>query len=281
MSRFLIRPRNQLQPQRQSRRSSGMRLGSFAVLLVVAPALSQAEPTEDWSARAAAAESAENAREALRCYLAADAAAPGNPVILQKIARQYSDLADDQPTNPEKRAYAQHALDYSERAVTLAPDNAVNVLSLAISHGKLAIWSDLRAKVSYSRLVKAEAERAVALDPHYAWAYHVLGCWNYEVAQLGSTARLWLRLFYGGLPDASAAQGVRDLQRSVELDPGELAHRVALGFAYLAAGQEAAARTEFTASLAMRSHAKFDREAQERARSALARLGGAPAGGRS
>jgi len=206
--------------------------------------------------------------------LAAAAAAPNDPVILQKVARQYSDLANDQPSVAEKKAYAQQALDYAGQAVKLAPDNAVNVLSLAISHAKLAIWSDLREKVEYSRLVKAEAERAVALDPDYAWAHHVLGCWNYEVANLGGTARLWLRLFYGGLPDASADRAVRELRRAVELEPGELAHHVELGFAYLAAGQEAEARTQFQAGLAMPCRAKFDLESQGKARSALARLGG-------
>ena len=258
-----------------------MRLGSVALLLVFAPAAGWAADGDDWMRQASAAEARLDTPEALRCYLAADAATPGHAATLQKIARQYSDLANDQPTTAEKRAYAQHALDYAERAVKLDPDNAVNVLSLAISHAKLAIWSDLRAKIAYSRLVRAEAERAVALDPQYAWAHHVLGCWNYEVADLGSTARLWLRLFYGGLPAASAGQAVQELRRAVELEPGELAHHVELGFAYLSAGNEAEARVQFGAGLSMPCRAKFDLEAQDKARSALARLGPPAAADRS
>lgn len=258
-----------------------MRLGALTLLLVLAPVAGRAAAGQDWANRGAAAEAKFDAQEALRCYLAANAAEPNQPVILQKIARQYSDLANDQLSVAEKIAYAQHALDYAGHAVKLAPNNAVNVLSLAISHAKLAIWSDLREKVEYSRLVKAEAERAEALDPDYAWAHHVLGCWNYEVADLSGTARLWLRLFYGGLPDASAVQAVWELRRAVALEPGELAHHVELGFAYLAAGQKAEARTQFQAGLSMPCRAKFDLEAQGKARSALARLGEGPPAARS
>ena len=39
-------------------------------------------------------------------------------------------------------------------------------------------------------------EKAVALDPDYDWAHHVLGRWHYEVAELGGTKRLVVRLFF-------------------------------------------------------------------------------------
>jgi len=264
-----------MHPPAGGRRSAIMLRDSLVALLLVLPltaAPARADDAGPWLRRAAGAERRFDAGEALRCYLAADAAEPGNAVILQKIARQYSDLADDQPTLEQKRRFAGRALEYAQRAVQLAPANAANVLSLAISHAKLALWSDLRTKVADSRLVEAEAERAVQLDPHYAWAHHILGRWNYEVAELSGSARLWVRLFYGGLPPASTAEAVRELQRAVELEPEEPAHRIELGFAYLAAGQPGAARTQFEAGLAMPIRARYDEAAQARARAALAGL---------
>jgi tetratricopeptide (TPR) repeat protein len=221
---------------------------------------------------ALAAEARLDSRHALELFLAAVRERPDDAFIVQKIARQYSDLTLDLTDEGEKRRYAQSALEYSQRAVRLDPTNPVNVLSLAICHGKLALYGDTRTKIQYSRLVREEAQRALDLDPNYAWAHHVLGRWNYEVASLGPATRLVLRLVYGGLPDASCAAAIAHLARAVELEPDEPAHRLELGFAYLAAGERAKARAEFAKGLAMTSRAKQDESAKQRAREALTRL---------
>ncbi|MDP1581778.1 MAG: hypothetical protein Q8M02_16050 [Candidatus Didemnitutus sp.] len=221
---------------------------------------------------ALAAEARLDSQGALALLLRLAEAAPDDPFVLQKIARQYSDLVVDQPDDSAKRDYAQRALDYSLRAVALQPSDPVNVLSLAISHGKLALYSDTRTKVRYSRLVKEEAERALALDPGYAWAHHVLGRWHYEVAGLGMPARWLVRLIYGGLPAASTAQAVAHLEKAVALEPQELNHHLELGFAYAADGQRARARAAWEQGLPMPSRGKHDEPAKHRAREALAQL---------
>lgn len=219
------------------------------------------------------AEARLDSRQALELFLEADRVKPGDATILQKIAQQYSDLIVDLPDDAEKKRYAQIALDFAQRAVALDPENAVNVLSLAVCHGKLAVYSDARTKVEYSRLVKEEAERAIVLDASYAWAHHVLGRWHYEVAALGGAKKWLVRAMYGGLPAASTAEGVRALRRAVELEPEELAHRLELGFACLAAGEQEQALAEFNRGLAMPSRRKHDDAAKERARRALETLG--------
>ena len=223
---------------------------------------------------AMAAEAHLDSRGALRLFLAADQARPNDAFILQKIARQYSDLVVDLPSEDEQLKSIERALAYAQRSVDLDPKSAVNVLSLAVCHGKLAEMSGPRDKVRYSRLVKEEADRALALNPDYAWAHHLVGRWNYEVASLGAGARFFVKLFYGGLPAATVQQGIEHLQRAVALEPGQLEHRLALGLAYLAAGQKEQARTNIEKGLAMPSREKHDEAAKPRAREALARLNG-------
>lgn len=241
-------------------------------LLACSTCVFAAGDPDDLLARAAEAEQAMEPRRALEFYYDALRTEPESALILQKIARQYSDLVEDQPTPEAKKKYAQTALDFARRAVALEPENPVNVLSLAICHGRLATYSDTRTKVQYSRLIKEEAERALALDPDYAWAHHVLGRWHYEVTSLGRTARFFVRLFYGGLPDASYAEAIRHLEQAVALEPDALAHRLELGFAQKAAGDLTAARRNLEQGLAMPAREKFDQQAQARARVALANL---------
>jgi len=223
-------------------------------------------------AEARAAEEGLDSRRALELYLAADRARPDDAGILQKIARQYSDLIVDLSTDDDRRRYAQTALDYARRSVALEPRNPENVLSLAICHGKLAVYSDLRTKIKYSRLVKEDAERALGLDPNYAWAHHVLGRWHYEVATLSATARVLVRLFYGGFPPASTASAIQSLQRAIELEPDELAHHLELGLALAADGKKDKARLQLERGLAFPSRGKHDDGAKARGREALGNL---------
>ena len=246
-----------------------MQIAALCSFLVGGLGLQAGVAVPDILRAARAAEDRLESSAALVLYLQADQVRPGDAAILQKIARQYSDLGLDQPAVEEKKHYAQTALDYALRAVALNPRDPVNVLSLAVCHGKLAEYGDPRTKIHYSRLVKEETERALALDPNYAWAHHLLGRWHREVASLGMTSRWLVRLFYGGLPGASREQAVIHLQRAVELEPDELNHYIELGFALAATGDRAGAQTNWQHGLALPSRGKHDEAAKQRARESM------------
>ena len=241
---------------------------AFLSLLTALPAASVEEMLRD----AQAAEAKLDSTRALALYQQADAVKPNDAFILFKIAKQYSDLVPDQPADAAKKEFAQHGLDYAQRALVLEPTNAVYMLSLAICHGHLATVSDVRTKVEYSRLIKEEAERSLQLDLNYAWAHHVLGRWHYEVASLGVTARFFARLLYGGIPPALPEEGVVQLQRATALEPDELNHWIDLGFAYAATGRKTEARASWEHGLAMPDLGTYDATSKKRAREALAGL---------
>ncbi len=221
---------------------------------------------------ALAAEARFDSKSALELFLKTATARPDDPFLLQKIARQYSDLSFDTKDGTEQKRLCTEALSFAKRSVALEPKNAVNVLSLAICYGKLGALSDTRTKIEYSRLVKSSAEQALALDPAYDYAHHVLGRWHYEVATLGVATRFIVRLVYGSLPDASTAEAVRFLQRAAELAPHLPSHRVELGFALLANQQRDAAKLTFEQALTMPQREKYDEEARRRARAALEKI---------
>jgi tetratricopeptide (TPR) repeat protein len=234
--------------------------------------VSAAAPDDPLVRDALAAEARLDTGRALELFQAAAKTNPENAFLQQKLARQYSDAEVDATVPAEKLRLARLALQHSQRAVELEPKNAVNVLSLAISSGKIGILSDTKTKITYSRLVREGAERALALDPDYDWAHHVLGRWHYEVASLGAATRFFVRLVYGGLPEASYQEAVSHLERAVALAPQNVAHPIELGFALLAAGREPEARAALNRGLALPSREKHDDKAKARARAALAQL---------
>ena len=108
-----------------------MRFSLLGFFLVVGLSLHAGDAVSGVLRAAQEAEARMDSTGALKLYLEADAVRPEDPVILQKIARQYSDLVLDQSTVEEKKRYAQTALDYALRAVALNPRDPVTVLSLA------------------------------------------------------------------------------------------------------------------------------------------------------
>lgn len=247
-------------------------LRSALLGLGLALCAAQAAEADDLVKAALAAESAFDSERALELFQAANAARPDDAFILQKIARQYSDLTVDAAGEDRKKELARLALEYSLRAHELAPDNAVNTLSVAISHGKLGLYSNTGDQIDHVRHTKEYAEKSLAQNPDYAWAHHVLGRWHYEVAKLGRTKRLFVGLFFGGLPKASSEQAVEFLQKAVALEPKNPTHHIELGFALLADGQTAQAREAMQRGLALPDREKHDGLTKRRAREALAAL---------
>ena len=209
---------------------------------------------------------------ALKFYLRAHFERPKDPQVLLKIAKEYSDstLAIADPS--ENRRRIEKALEYAERASELDPKSPVALLSKAICYGKLGQYADTREKIEFARLVKEYADRALAADPNYAYAHHVLGQWEYEVASLGRTKRLLVALVFGGLPDASTQESVSHLERAVQLEPNTASHRLALGFAYLANGEPAKARQSFEQVVAMPRREIYDTDCHSQAERAIACL---------
>ena len=67
------------------------------------------------------------------------------------------------------------ALDYSRRAVRIAPNDAETELALAISYGKILPYVGNKEKAESSRVIKAAAEKVIRLDPKNALAFRNRG----------------------------------------------------------------------------------------------------------
>jgi tetratricopeptide (TPR) repeat protein len=246
----------------------GMPTRLTLLCLALALKLAAAEPSA-LLAEAQAAEARWDSRRALELFLQADAAQPNDPAILHKISKQYSDLAFGEKSSAAKRALATQALTYAQRAAALAPNDAVCALSLAICHGHFAVTGSVKEKIELSRAMQIEIQRALQLDPSYAWAHHLYGRWHLELADLGRTARFFVQLFYGGLPRASFDEGIQHLRRATELEPSEPGHWFELGFALARTGKRDEARGCWERGMALSGSGPHDARQRERARAAL------------
>jgi tetratricopeptide (TPR) repeat protein len=158
-------------------------------------------------------------RNALPIFLEADKADPNNAEILRRIAKQYAELVVDAKSKAEQKSFAEQSVEYGKRAVSADSKNALAHLSLAICYGKLTFCCDNRTKVECSKLVREETIKSIELDPKNDFAYHMLGRWNYELANMNGALRLIATMIYGGLPAASNEEAVKYFQKAIALDP--------------------------------------------------------------
>ncbi len=211
--------------------------------------------------------------EALRYYLPAEKLDPTNAALLVKIARQHVFRMPDLASKSDKIAAGRTALAYAERAVKAAPNECDPHLSVAICWGKLTPYLSNKESVAASRQIKTAADNAVRLNPRSDYAWHLLGRWHQELAQIGGLTRALALVVYGGLPAASNEEAVKCFQQALTLRPDRLIHHIELGRTYAVMGRKDEAHKYLRQGLAMPSAEKDDPETKQRGKAALAELG--------
>jgi tetratricopeptide (TPR) repeat protein len=211
-------------------------------------------------------------KDALAIYLEAEKLQPNNADLLHRIAKQYGESQLDTTDKAERKRLGLVSLEYSKRAVAAGPNNATAHLALAVSYGRVAPYLDNKTKIAYSKLVKQHVDKSLALDPKNDLAWHVLGAWNYELANLNPVLRAIAQLIYGTLPVASNDEAAKAFKKAIELNPKRVANYVELGRTLVELGKKDEAKSALEKGLGLPNKQRDDPDAKDRARAALKKL---------
>ena len=177
-------------------------------------------------------------RAALQIYLRAEKLFPSNAEIQIKMAAAYCDLMHLTKSKTEQKTLAAQALTCGLRAGADDPKCAKAHLCISVCYAKNFPYSDNQTKVIYSRQIRAEAEKAVTLDPKFDLSYHMLGRWNCEVANMNLLLMGLVKVVYGGLPKASNEMAIQNFKKAIELAPNRIIHHLQLAHVYKITGQK-------------------------------------------
>jgi tetratricopeptide (TPR) repeat protein len=182
------------------------------------------------------------------------AADPAQYEALWKAARVLLDLSELEPRKNTRKDQANRALKYAERAVRVNPDGAEGHYARAYALRAVARFEGGKTRLRLAREVRAEALRAVDLDPLQDGAYHLLGAWNYDLAGLNLVQRLIANVLLGGVPsEVSYANAAHYFELAVQANPEAVAHRVGLARALLKLDRKDDARAELRRALELPS----------------------------
>ena len=240
-----------------------LRAGAAALMIAGAGAAG------DWIEQGDSFDRQFKSAQALAAYEKALATNPNDADLLRKISKQYVEMVLDAPSKKEKLRLAQLGYDTALQAKKLAPNDPEVRVTVAIAAGRVAFYSEPRRRLELSSVVRSESAESVKLNPRFALGWHVLGRWNYEIANLNPVLRVVAEAVYGKMPPASNEEAIRALSRAVELEPGNSLFHAELGRAYLAAGRKVEAKRELQKSLTLPRRSRDDAGAQDRAKQAL------------
>lgn len=164
-----------------------------------------------------------NDQKALETYLQADKLYPNNWEVYWRLSRSYVDIGEHLPDktseqkNEQEKMYKK-SLEYADKAVKLAPGEAITYVRRAIANGRIALFQGVFSAIGTVKDVKADCEKAIQLGNggNYvqALAHYVLGRTHLKVCEKPYLMRLPLGLGWGDTKEA-----LRLLETAVKLKP--------------------------------------------------------------
>jgi len=213
-------------------------------------------------------------RAALTNYRRAVEFDSSNYGALWKLARAYVDVGMTLPKKEQPQHYALGEK-LARRCATLHPDSANGHFFLAVALGRVALYEGGKRKIKISKEVKSGAERTLQADPKYDGAMHVLGRWNYELADLNFIERTVAKIVFGGLPTgASYEQAAQYFEQAINLSPEKPAHHYELARTLLKLDRDAEARQHLEKCIALPDMFWDDSQHKLAARKLLEKLSG-------
>lgn len=139
----------------------------------------------------------------------------------------------DISASPAREDHYRKSVRYGESAVLKNPKSSPAHAWLAAALGSLAMRSDAREKVSFTRRIQFHCEESLKLNSRNDVALSILGSFYRELAKVGWLERNLASLLLGGLPKGSFEDSEKALQQAIAIAPNVMRHYEELGRLYL------------------------------------------------
>ena len=183
---------------------------------------------------------------AINVLKSAEHSSPENIQIEKLLARQYVLKVDDATDPAVKKTYAEMARELAQKAAERLPNDPEAQVELAAAYGKLCYLVDAKTKIEYSKLVYAEATKALELDPSSDFGHLILAQWNLQMTLLNPFLKAFAQMIYGQFPAASKEEAIAHYKKAIELGPERIVHHAEYAKALDALGDNVAAREQWT-----------------------------------
>ncbi len=194
---------------------------------------------------------------------------PDNFEVIWSLARVHWALSDnsEDETVISENIYA--GMDYAKRALEMDDARAESHKWYGILIARFGELEGKKQTILNSYEVKEHTLKAIELDPDDDGNYHVMGRWNYKLADLSWFERKIAGIIYAKPPKASFEAAAEYFNQAIAIASEEIRHHVWLGKTYEALDDVDAAKNSYNAALAITAENDSDRILQKEAQELL------------
>jgi tetratricopeptide (TPR) repeat protein len=176
---------------------------------------------------------------------------PKNQAALYKCCELLCRIGARTEQKKTRDTYFQSATTYARLLLTYYPTSDETHVAMAMSLGRIALTKSGKEKISMVKDIRSYAENAIRLNPSNYKAWHILGKWHYEVSNLNFIEESAIKIFYGGLPDASFTKAIQAYEKAKALSVAFSLNYLELAKAYNKKGLDVKARESLQTLLAL------------------------------
>lgn len=192
--------------------------------------------------------------------------------VIWRLARAHFDFSDNSEDETVISDNIYSGMDYAKRALEMDDTKAESHKWYGILIARVGELEGKKQTILNSYEVKEHTLKAIELDPDDDGNYHVMGRWNYKLADLSWVERKIAGIIYATPPQASFEDARQFFGKAIELEPDDIRNHVWLGKTYEALDDVEAAKNSYNAALAITAENDSDRILQKEAQELLSDL---------
>lgn len=156
-----------------------------------------------------------------------------NVQYLHHTSYHYSKLGVRQKTEAEKIKWYKTGEYLALKAIKLDEKSAGAHYSYALALARINENASSKTKIANSKLIKAEAEKAIALNPKEAGPYHIMGRWHRVIAGFNAMEKMMINAFFGGVPVGGTYEdAIKFFNQAIALEPQYALHQYEMAMTY-------------------------------------------------
>lgn len=203
-----------------------------------APFLLAAQEISEIELRADSLYQANEEKQALELYSQILQEDPDNYKALWRSSFLYSRIGNRFDDEDDQREYFNKGINLAERALEVDSTDTQSNFVMSVAMGRKAIISGARERVAASRDIKKYVDRALQYDSTNAGAWHVLGRWNFKIANLSWMERAAANTLFGGIPgDATNEKAAKYIEKAIDLNDTNVLYYYDLANVYKEMGE--------------------------------------------
>lgn len=156
-----------------------------------------------------------------------------NVDYLSNASYIYSKLGFRQPDEKTRNNYYRTAAYLAQKGISINKNSAPSHFSYVVAIGRLTEHASNKEKIANVKLIKSECDYILKLNPDHGGAWHVLGRWNREIANLNVFEKVAINTMFGGLPDGgSYDDAINCFIKAIQYEPRYIVHYYELALTY-------------------------------------------------